>query len=56
VVLGSSEVGAVRGLENVATAGGLERKRERREWAEVVPPRMEVVEGGKPSSRRVGME
>lgn len=54
VVLGSRAVGAVWGLENVATSKGCERKRSRQACASVVPPRMDVVDGGKPILDRVG--
>lgn len=54
VVLGSTDVGAVFGLLNWATAAGSLRNSLRRRCASAVPPRIEVVGGPKPISDMVG--
>jgi hypothetical protein len=56
VVLGSKDVGAVFGLEKVATLSGCERKRSRRLCASSVPPWIEVVASSNPICDIVGTE
>jgi len=54
VVLGSRAVGAVLGLEKVATLIGSLRNKASRFWPSVGPPWIVVVAGSKPRDSKVG--